>query len=477
MSIRVRLAAWCVSIFTVLLIGLTLVIYVVHARAQYRDLDSTLAAITSHYQSELDRQLANGVPLTANLVTAIDSDGQELIGAQLAVYDAAGWLVFGRAVPSAEPTLAPAAFSPHGPGTFRTIDTPEGRMRVHSMPLSDSARTVGYVQSAVSLDRSNRTIARFRLLLIITVAAGLVVATVGSLVTAGRALRPLAEITETARAIALSHGFGRRLDLIRQNDELGELARTFNEMLASLEEAYQAQRRFVDNAAHELRVPLTSIIGNLELLDRAQDLPAAEQSEVIADVRAEAGRLGRMVNELLTLARADAGLRLARQPVDMDRLVVDVLRQAGPLAYDVYLSIAPLAPVSVEGDADRLRQLLMILIENALHYTPPGGKVTVALRARGGEAQLTVADTGVGIAPEDLPRIFDRFYRADPARARAASGSGLGLAIAKWIAESHDGRIEVESQPGTGSTFIVTLPVAHVRRPQASPETVPQPRG
>lgn len=420
MSIRLRLAAWCGAIFCALFVGLAVFIYAVHASAHYHDLDETLAAVTTHYRVEIERQLATGALLSRELVGAVDTEGEQLIGAQLTVFDARGEILLGRSLLGAAP-ITPAIEPPsRGPATYQTIDTPDGRVRVHTMSLIKSGQTVGYIQTSVSLAKLDRSITRFRLLLVAAGVGGLMVAVVGSLVTAARALRPIADVTETARAIALSRGFGRRLEPTTRHDELGELARTFNEMLSSLDDAHQAQRRFVDDAAHELRAPLTSIIGNLELLKRAHDLPSGERASALADAHAEAERLGRMVNGLLTLARADAGQRASRRPVDLDQIVVDVVRQVHSLANGVELGIAAFEPVVVEGDADRLRQLLFILVENALRYTPNDGKVTVSLLVENDEVRLSIADTGIGIAPGDLPHLFDRFYRADPARARPA---------------------------------------------------------
>ncbi len=463
MSIRFRLASWCAAIFSGLFIGLAIFIYAVHAGAHYRDIDETLAAITSHYRSEIEQQLASGLPLSGGLAASIDTEGQQLVGSELAIYDAGGELILGRSLPDAAPMKSPGESTPHGPATFLTLKTAEGRVRVHTMSLTYDSQTVGYVQTSVSLAKLDRSIARFRLLLIAAGVGGLVIAFAGSLLTAERALRPIADVTETARAIAVSHGFGRRLDPIAQHDELGELSLTFNEMLDSLDEAHQAQRRFVDDAAHELRAPLTSIIGNLDFLERARDLPEEEQQAIISDVHTEAQRLGRLVRELLTLARADSGQAAVRKMVELDQIILDVVRRALPMTSGVGLDIAELTPTVIRGDADRLQQLIVILVENALRYTPVGGNVTIALTQIDGEAILSIRDTGIGIDPADIPKIFDRFYRADPARSRVAGGSGLGLTIAKWIAEAHEGRIEVESVPEHGSTFTVTLPIADER--------------
>jgi two-component system OmpR family sensor kinase len=467
MSIRLRLAAWCVAIFCVLLAAVSLVVYEAHSRAHYRYLDRTLAAVTAHFQSEIERGLATGSALSPAQLASLDLSGPELVGADLAVYNASGTLITGAPLSGAEPDAA-LVDRDHDAATFLTIPGPAGRVRVHTMLLAANGETVGYVQSRVSLTDLDAAIARFRLLLLAIVAIGLVVAAVGSLMTATRALRPIADVTETARAIALSRGFARRLEPSRQQDELGELSRTFNEMLDSLDAAYRAQRQFVDDAAHELRAPVTSITGNLELLERARDLPDAEREAILADVRVEAERLGRLVNDLLALARADAGLRVTRAPVELDRVVVEGMRAMHHLAGDVALGLTALEPAVVVGDADRLKQVLVILVENALRYTPAGGQVRVSLRSLAKEAVLAVEDTGMGIGPADLPRIFDRFYRADPARSRIAGGSGLGLAIAKWVVEAHNGRMEVESEPDQGTVFRVWLPLAGERAPKAS---------
>ncbi|MCC7023674.1 MAG: HAMP domain-containing histidine kinase [Thermomicrobiales bacterium] len=460
MSIRVRLAAWCIAIFCVLLAAISVVIYEVHSHTHYRDLDQTLAAITAHYQSEIERALAAGAAVDPSLLASLDPTGPGLLETNLAVYDAAGRLVAGQPLAGVAPAGASVNQGEHDAGSFQTIASPAGRVRVHTMPLEARGATMGFIQSRASLAAIDRSMARLRQLLVAAIAGGLLIAAAGSMLTVTRALHPIADVTEAARAIALSRGFGRRLEPIRQRDELGDLVRTFNEMLGSLDAAYQAQRRFVDDAAHELRAPVTSIIGNLEFLERAPDLRAGEQATIAADVRAEAERLGRLVTDLLALARADAGQRVARGNVDLDRVVVDGVRGLRAMAAGVDLGIAALEPVVVAGDPDRLRQLLIILVENAVRYTPAGGRVRVSLRRQDEEAVLAVADTGMGIAPQDLPRIFDRFYRSDRARDRDAGGSGLGLAIAKWIAEAHDGRIEVESEPGVGATFRVWLPMA-----------------
>jgi signal transduction histidine kinase len=188
-------------------------------------------------------------------------------------------------------------------------------------------------------------------------------------------------------------------------------------------------------------------------------MPLAERREAVGEASREAGRLARLVADLLALARADAGVSLRRQPVEFDRLVLDALGEARHLARGQRLEVERLEPALVDGDPDRLQQLLLILLDNAIKYTPPDGRVTLALRRKGGDVQLTVSDTGVGIAPVDLERVFERFYRADPARTRDPGGTGLGLPIARWIAEQHGGEIALSSAPGRGTVATVRLPL------------------
>ena len=290
-------------------------------------------------------------------------------------------------------------------------------------------------------------------------------------------------ITNSAQSISASHDFSQRIsDKSRfGRDELTSLTITFNEMLASLEKAYQRQQRFVADASHELRAPITSIRCNLDLLAKAPDLPLEEAQAALADARAEADRMGRLVNDLLTLAHSDEkaqelrvdGYRkseLKKPAIDLDSLLLQVYRQfrhkeehenGNKMQQGPRLMLQNITPVKVHGDADQLHQVLVALIDNALKYTPYEESVTLSLSIDKNEAVLTVSDIGIGILPEDLPYIFERFYRADRARSRDPGGSGLGLTIVQNIVQEHTGTIEVESTPGRGSIFTVRLPTVH----------------
>jgi two-component system OmpR family sensor kinase len=315
----------------------------------------------------------------------------------------------------------------------------------------------------------------------------MVLALTGGWLISWSVLRAVQRMTRTARLISTSRNFNQRVSStpILGRDELTTLATTFNQMLASLEAVYQYQQRFVADASHELRAPITSIRCNLDLLVKAPDLPKDEIQAALADTRTEAERMGRLVNDLLLLARTDSLISESTpygyknipqrytQKIDLDSLLLDVFRQYRYLNDEQHtvqqqgprLSLQHTMPVSVYGNADQLKQAIVALVDNALKYTPQEGYVSLSLNTADGFVMIKVKDTGIGISPEELPHIFERFYRADHTRPRDRGGSGLGLAIVQGIVQEHQGSIEVESTPGKGSTFTLKLPIVKEQLP------------
>nr|MBF6592277.1 HAMP domain-containing histidine kinase [Ktedonobacterales bacterium] len=341
-------------------------------------------------------------------------------------------------------------------------------------------RVVGLVLVARPLDDVNGTLGTLARLLIFGDVIAIVSAYAGGWLIARSGLRPVADVTRAARAIAAdAHGarLGTRVTYRGVQDDVGALVSTFNDMLAAIERVSDAQRRFVADASHELRAPLMTIKGSLELLGRAPDLPEQERHAMIQDAFTEAERMAVLVSDMLLLARVDAAssgtyglheawldeqLRGRREPIEVDELVMGIFRQGRAQLRakrkDLHLIVTNLEPITVMGDPGQLRQAALILLDNAIKYTPAGGKVRISAARNGKLAALSIADTGIGIEPEDRPHIFERFYRADRARERDEQGSGLGLAIAKWIATAHHGEISIHSQPGQGSTFTLLVP-------------------
>ena len=252
-----------------------------------------------------------------------------------------------------------------------------------------------------------------------------------------------------------------RLEETGAGDELDRLANTLNAMLGRLDEAFRQIRQFSADASHELQTPVTILKGELEVALRMPRSPEAYQRHLQSALE-EVERIAILVDGLLLLARADAGvLRMDRQPVDLAQLVAEVYDQTSVLAeaQQLTLELGPLDPVTIQGDYERLRRLLLNLVDNGIKYTPPGGRVTLSLHRCGSWASLRVADTGIGLSLAEQQQVFQRFYRTEAARAHNQRGAGLGLCIVQSIAEAHGGHIQIDSTPGHGSTFTVCLPL------------------
>jgi signal transduction histidine kinase len=471
-SIRLRLAICYGGLFALIMLLTGLLAYALHERSLYGDLDRALVTSAGHTADE-----ATSSRTDPDLIEG--HGGFEVI---LALYGPDGSLRKSSAEAGTLPTFSPhaALAAPAGPpydtlarlvptngmpdshpaaGAFALVTTHEQRWRVYVLPLRQSDVLSGYVAALTPLGAADASVRAFGVLLLALGGGGLALALAGSWMVSSRALRPVAQMGQMARTIARSRDFSRRIETPPRQDELGGLAATLNEMLKSLEIAYRSQQRFVADASHELRAPLTAIQANLDLLRRQPTMPEAERDEAVAEAEREANRLTRLVADLLALARADAGVALTRRPVDLDAVVLEAFRSARQLARGQQLTLDPFEPVRIQGDDDRLKQLVLILLDNALKYTPADGTVSLGLRRQGSSAEIVIRDTGLGIPPEALPHVFERFFRADQARGRDPGGTGLGLPIARWITKQHGGEITLDSQPDKGTTVTVRLPL------------------
>jgi signal transduction histidine kinase len=336
-------------------------------------------------------------------------------------------------------------------------------LRVYVRAIGSS----GYIVVGQPLFGIEEQLRGLRLFLLGGAFLSLLGAAAASWLVAGRALRPLDAMAGTAEEIGMTQDLSRRLPESPVDDEVGRLQRSFNRMLRQLEDAYHrlqsalvAQRRFVADASHELRSPLTTIRGNVGLLLKRTDITSDDRLAALNDIAGESERMSRMVQDLLTLARADAGYHLEKSPVDLEPIIQDVSRQAQTLQPSRRVELQDGVPTVVQGNADALKQLLWILVDNAMKHTSEGGRIRMGLGSSGLTAELAVADDGPGIPREDLERIFERFYQADTAR--SGEGTGLGLAIARWIAEEHGGRVFAGNNPEGGAIFTVQLPATKV---------------
>jgi signal transduction histidine kinase len=335
-------------------------------------------------------------------------------------------------------------------------------LRVLSIPLEHNEKRVAVLQIAAGLD----TVIRARSYMVTVMSViwiyGVIMAGVASSFTVGRALEPLKSIVETAESINRADDLSRRIPAQEADeDEIGELINTFNRTLERLETLFLSQQRFLADVSHELRTPLTVIKGNVDLMRRMKQF----DQESLTSIDQEAGRLTRLVGGLLMLAQAESGkLPLNLRPVELDLLLTEVFQEMHILAgAKVRVHLNEIDQLMVNGDRDRLKQVLINLVANAIQYTPQNGDVYLSLSKVGDQARILCRDTGPGIPVEDLPHIFERFYRAEKSRTRGKStGFGLGLSIAKWIVEHHGGRIEVDSKEGQGTTFAIWLPLRTV---------------
>lgn len=343
---------------------------------------------------------------------------------------------------------------------FRDIFINDVHLRVLTVPLDLGGRPIGTLQLATSLDVVDATQNTLVTVLIIGSAIAMVVAGLAGWLSTRRALAPLQAVTQTALQITRADDLSRRI-LYQgpSDDEVGQLIHAFNQTLGRLENLFNTQRRFIADVGHELRTPLTVIKGNVDLMRRM----GCSDDESLVSIEDEVDRLTRLVGDLLLLAQAESGkLPLDIRTVELDTLVLEAMQQMRVLAREkLKMRLADIDQVLVCGDRDRLKQVLVNLIGNAIKYTPPGGEVVVGLGKADNQAQITVSDTGPGIPEEDLPYVFERFYRGEKSRTRSKDGKGfgLGLSIAYWIVRNHGGTIEVDSKLGQGTTFCVWLPL------------------
>jgi len=376
------------------------------------------------------------------------------------VCDAKGvWLYRSASLEDADvPIEKPDQLPPAGIGVSRRVK--QTSVRFLSRPVAVSGKTYTVQVGALTGDIEEGLV-RFRQALVVLVPLVLGIAALGGWWMSHRALAPVDAIATAARSIG-ERSLSQRLPLPGTNDELDRLSLTLNQMLERIDSGFQRVTQFTADASHELRTPVALMRTTAELALRKQRRDA-DYRQALQEILDESERTTGLIENLLTLARADAGKApIERQPVDTAALLLEVSEQASKLAAQKGVSFEPEpseAGATVLGDAAALRRLLLILLDNAVKYTPAGG--SVSLRAIPTESRLVieVRDSGAGIAEADLPHIFERFYRADKSRSRDSGGAGLGLSLAKWIVEAHRGEIAVQSQDGRGSLFRVALPL------------------
>jgi heavy metal sensor kinase len=458
-SFRFRLTVWYVALFSLLFVLFGIFLYGLLSKDLRTRLDQSLTSeantASALFEDELveekgDVRLAateavSGLRLHGSRVAILS--GSRLLASSAPVSQRESDAIVAQAARSASPDLVLA---------LPQLDPNGARAATHRL---DALGRSFLIFSIAPLDPIAADLGVVRRVIFLALPLLLGLAGIGGYLLATHSLAPLNWMAAQAREITGSN-LSRRLEIGNAAEELAVLAASFNELLARLDQSFEIMRRFVADASHELRTPIAVIRGEADVA-LSHDRGAAEYKESLAIVLDESRRLSRLVDDLLNLARADAGrVKLEVQEFYFNELLAECCRSMQTLAgaSGITLECPSTGDVQFRGDEGLLRRLVINLLENAIRYTPPGGKVLAVLEADATAARIRISDTGVGIPPEAAPHVFERFYRADKARSRQDGGFGLGLSIVKWIAEAHNGAVELTRNSGPGTTFTVTLP-------------------
>ena len=465
MSLRLRLTFLAGSVLAVTLVVYYAFTYILISRAIYAEIDQALESQVREVllftrtlptqeglKIELRPEYSDVFAHSGTFVQVVGSDGR----------------VFSRStnlsdeeLPSGNEIVERAR---QGQPFIETVAVRGTSLRIYHHPFVVQGRLVALLQVARSLADVETGLRELRVIILVGGSVTVVAAMGLAFLIAHAGLLPLERLAQAAQLIGQTQDLSNRVPQAGANDEVGRLAVTFNTMLDRLQSSYArvaealaAQRRLVADASHELRTPLTVIRGNVALLREIPDLSEEERTAALRDIAAESERMSRLVSDMLALARADAGQTVRRERVDLNAIAADVCRQAPYFNALVEVKLAAASEdVCVLGDPDLLRQLVLILVDNALKYTPAGGSVTVGTQSEMHAVRLIVQDTGIGMREADIANAFNRFYQAD--RARHSGGFGLGLSIAKWIVEAHGADLDIKSAPDQGTTVTVRLP-------------------
>ncbi len=461
-SIRSRLTAWYVTLLGAILVIFSIFLDYFLSKRLYESVDNSLAVSATVVATSARMRYRSPVP-------GLDQIFEEFLEVRnlnkfYRIYDGSGNVgsrssnINASQFPLSEVAYADAL---KGNNTYETFLV-DGKhpIRVITMPIIIEKKLANLVQVGTSLEAVQGTLKNLRILLFAAVPSVLVLAALFARFMARRALKPISKIIQTARNIGKGRELSQRMPVLKIQDELGQLTLTFNEMMDRLENSFVQMRQFSSDASHELRTPLTVLKGQNELvLSKPRELE--EYQDVIVSNLEEINYMSKVLEDLFILSKSDENqILLNCKRMDLRDLVDEVCKHAEVLAgeKDIRIIIACLESVKINGDEVRLRQMIWNILHNGIKYTQLRGELKVSLRDEGEFALLSIQDTGIGIPKNDLPSIFNRFYRVDKARSRDEGGSGLGLSICKYIAEAHKGRIDVESKLSVGSCFKIRIP-------------------
>lgn len=445
LSIRLKITLWYLLLTVILLSVFLPVLYGLISTSMYTNEEGTLRNIASQVilGCEIENDSINwgeGTKLPADASIAIvDVNGNVLVS-----NSNLDWISSG----------------PFHAGVIQTITQQGKSWMVYDESLKNENQTMAYVRVCTSLDSVTSFLTKVKIIMIIAAPIFLLIAVLGGLLIAKKALRPISKITGTAAEIEKGD-LSLRIGGIDTKDEVGHLARTFNSMLEHLEESFRRERQFSSDASHELRTPVAIIMAYSEALIASKNKNCESTDDEIKSlelIRSESEKMNVIISQLLMLARGYEGkYPVEIENIDLNEIISSVVEQMHDLASESNISLqyAPNDELLCMADQSLMTQMLINLIENGIKYGRPGGYVKITAKKENNSMQIVVEDNGIGISKEDLPHIFDRFYRADKSRDR--SGTGLGLSIVKWIVDEHNGKITVSGEPGVGTTFSITI--------------------
>lgn len=471
MTLRTRLAFWFAGLLAITIVFFSIAVFGLMWWSMVRDVDAALldtALLISEDSLYTEPPINSEEPIIKlpelDFVSASGTEVQVWLTEDQSTrqhYSSANLLSYPEA-------LDPALLDTTEQFAFSTVNIEGSWWRVHTSPIYKGDRLIGSIQVARSMESLyDATRSLFVVVLgcaLITIVGAIII----SRWLAQRLLEPIQDLTSAASRIAGASDLSTRLTWNGPNDELGRLIAVFNRMMERLQDVFRIQQRFVADISHELRTPLTGIMGNVDLMRRY-----GADEESLNAIHTDTARMSRLVHDLLMLARADSGgTRIHPMVLDADAVLSGAVKSATHAAEQkgVNLTLGHVEPLRIMGDPQQVKQLLDNVIDNAIKFTPAGGQITLTMQRVDQSARIEVTDTGIGIAAEHQQRIFDRFYQVDTARSQDGSGGfGLGLSVARWVAEAHHGSIEVRSQPGTGTTFTIHLPLANSFHEPTSP--------
>jgi two-component system, OmpR family, sensor kinase len=464
LPIRWRLTLWYGLILTLILSVFSSGVYIYFRNSLQKSIDAKIKSIGEILSSSMIE--GHNTSVFGNFERYLENVlGRKPKGKFIQIMDASGKI--GAKMNDMETEILPSNFKTlervlNGEVVYDTIERVRPRLRMVTIPIienKENKKVTSIVQIGTSLEDFDETMNKLLIIMIISIPTSIGVSIVGGYFLAKKALRPVDQIRKAAVKITLSN-LGERIDIGSRRDELGRLARTFNEMISRLRDSFLRINQFSIDVSHELKTPLTILKGQTEVALR-KDRDNEDYKSILKSNLEEVNRMAEIIDDLLLLSKADTKeVKLNTEDVSLRDLIADVCMNVKIFADNkgIGLMMKELEDIKIKGDELKLRRMLLNIVENGIKYTSPGGKIEISSFINNGYVQIDIKDNGVGISEDDIKFVFDRFYRGDKSRKRE-SGSGLGLSISKWIAELHKGTIEVKSQLSEGSLFSIKLPV------------------